>query len=466
MLPYNFGLSGYLGWALYIGAVACFLLTIFWRPIFGIYYLIPLIPLQTIRYKLNAFPLGASVVGLMLAAVALGLLRQRRSVLTKTPWTVIICVFGSYTLVSLWQGWLYLGGDMPLPGEARFSVWLDFIMMPGMMLLVAAIAPDKRHIRAMILLMALSTLALNRSYWSEVSGRDYSSYSEDLRNDAGGGSMGYAGSNGLAAFEAQFTILLLAISAFEPKRLLRVGYIALATFSIACLAYSLSRGGYAAVLMGSLFIGIVKQRKLLLLLVIFAITWTAWVPAAVRDRVLMTYDTQDKSLDASAETRVTLWEDAMEMFRSNPLLGTGFNTYAYMHRIRAYEDTHNYYLKVLVEMGVAGLIQFLLLLWITFRNGFRLYRRARDPLFSGLGLGLAGWVVAAVVANCFGDRFTYPQINGFMWILAGLVARGWALEASGETNAKAEQAAGMGGNGATITQPANLSISTTTGIAW
>src|SRR5262249_23231862 len=156
----------------------------------------------------------------------------------------------------------------------------------------------------------------------------------------------------------------------------------------ACLAYSLSRGGYAALLVGSLFIGLVKQRTILVFLLIFAATWTAWVPVAVRDRVLMTYDQQGKTLDQSAETRVSLWEDAMNMFSSSPAIGTGFNTYAYMHRIRQYEDTHNYFLKVLVEMGAVGLILFIVLLWKTFNSGFALFRQANDPFYSALGLGL------------------------------------------------------------------------------
>jgi hypothetical protein len=41
-------------------------------------------------------------------------------------------------------------------------------------------------------------------------------------------------------------------------------------------------------------------------------------------------------------------------------------------------------------------------------------------------------VVCSIVANCFGDRWTYVQVNGYMWVLGGLVSRGLALEESGE----------------------------------
>ena len=425
-------LGGSFGLVLYLSAVAALLLSIFWRPIAGIYYLIPLFPLQTIRYKLQEFPLGASIIGVMLAAVAIGLLRQGRPLFVKSRWTLILGLFFGYTFISLCFGSVYLGTGLPLPGDPRFGVWQEYVMLPWMLLLIAAIAPSRKHIRLMVLLMCIATLGLNRSYWNEVSGRDYSAYSEDLRNEAGGGAMGYAGSNGLAAYEAQMATFLLALAAIEQKRLFKLGFLALALFSTACLAYSLSRGGYAAMLVGIIFIGVVKQRTLLVVLTLFIVTWTAWVPVAVRDRVLMTYDKQDRSLDDSAETRITLWQDAMEVFRSSPLLGTGFNTYAYMHRIRTYQDTHNYFLKVLVETGLVGLALFLWLLWTMFREGFGLFRSADDPFFQALGLGLAGWMVAAFIANCFGDRWNYPQISAYVWIIGGFVAQGWKLQESGE----------------------------------
>ena len=74
----HFGLDPYLGHILYAAAVAALLASVFWRPIVGIFYLLPLIPLQTIRYRLNDFPLGTSILGIMLVGVALGVLRRRQ----------------------------------------------------------------------------------------------------------------------------------------------------------------------------------------------------------------------------------------------------------------------------------------------------------------------------------------------------------------------------------------------------
>jgi len=441
----HLGLDTNFAYILYAAGMVAFVASIFWRPIVGLFYLIPLLPLQTIRYRMDDLPLGSSVIGLMLVAVAVGVLRRRQPLLPKTPWTGLLIVYGGFTLVSLWMGSFYLRSDLPLPGEARFEVWQNYMVMPALLLLVAAVKPTKRQMLGLVLVMCLAGLALDRNFSDEVAGRDFSKFSVGLRE--GSGTMGYAGNNGLAAFEAQFATFLLIMAAFERRRLLKLGYYAVAGFSALCLMYSLSRGGYAAFLVGCLFLAVFKQRKLLVLMALFLLTWTTIVPTAVTERVSMT-EQNDGGLDHSAETRLTLWQDAMEVFDANILTGTGFNTYAYMHRVGNYEDTHNFFLKVLVEGGVVGLVLFLWLIVQTFRTGFRLFRRSKDPFFAALGLGLAGWVVAAVVANCFGDRWSFLQVCGYLWVIAGLVAQAWNLEnaasaADGAGDTAAEAAAGI-----------------------
>ena len=441
----HLGLDTNFAYVLYAAGIVAFLASIFWRPIVGLFYLIPLLPLQTIRYRMEDLPLGSSVIGLMLVAVAVGVLRRGQPLLPKTPWTGLLIVYGGFTFVSLWMGSFYLRSDLPLPGEARFEVWQNYMVMPALLLLVAAVNPTKRQMLGLVLVMCLAGLALDRNFSDEVAGRDFSKFSVGLRE--GSGTMGYAGNNGLAAFEAQFATFLLIMAAFERRRLLKLGYYAVAGFSALCLMYSLSRGGYAAFLVGCLFLAVFKQRKLLVLMALFLLTWTTIVPTAVTERVSMT-EQNDGGLDHSAETRLTLWQDAMEVFDANILTGTGFNTYAYMHRVGNYEDTHNFFLKVLVEGGVVGLVLFLWLIVQTFRTGFRLFRRSKDPFFAALGLGLAGWVVAAVVANCFGDRWSFLQVCGYLWVIAGLVAQAWNLEnaasaADGAGDTAAEAAAGI-----------------------
>jgi putative inorganic carbon (HCO3(-)) transporter len=87
---------------------------------------------------------------------------------------------------------------------------------------------------------------------------------------------------------------------------------------------------------------------------------------------------------------------------------------------------------------VGGLIAFVMLIQMLMA-GFSLFRKAEDPLYKGLGLGFLVAVCSCIVANCFGDRWTYVEINGLLWILAGATVRSSLLAA--QAPAAAEQLA-------------------------
>lgn len=435
---YNFGLEGYMGMALYGAGMLSVLLSL-WRPKIGLFYLIPLLPLQTTRYRMNQYPEGGGLVSLILMAVSIGLLLRRQGVFSKTPWSILLAVYAGYQFLTLLLGVAYLPS---IPAEWtlwRFVDWIDYIMMPLMLLVVAGAITSRRDMKIIVLLMCLSIFAVDKGFWGAVKDRDYSSYSDDMRE---AGPLGQAGANGLGAFAAQSAALAIVLAGFQEKRLLSYALYGLGAFSVVCLLYSFSRGSYIAFAVGCLFIGVVHQRKLLVLMLVLGLCWASLVPTVVQERIAGT-DAGNGELDHSSEIRISLWEDALNLAKQNPVFGTGYNTYIFMQRVTgffgAYWDTHNIYIKILVETGLIGLLMFLCLLGKTFLTGYRLFRYTEDPFLASLGLGLAAWVVCSAVSNLFGDRWTYLQVNGFMWVLGGLVSRGFMLEDgddSGESDAE------------------------------
>src|SRR5260370_41766205 len=100
-----------------------------------------------------------------------------------------------------------------------------------------------------------------------------------------------------------------------------------------------------------------------------------------------------------------------------------------MHLVGGFEDTHNYYVKVMLEMGIVGLIVFLGIISRMFTAGYSLFRTAlAEDFLRGMGLGLAGMVVTTMVANAFGDRWTYIEETGFLWVIAAMAIRGRMIE--------------------------------------
>jgi O-antigen ligase len=416
------GLAGYQPLVLYIGAIAAFLLSIVWKPELGLYYLVPLLPMQTARYWLHNYPFGEKLVDVLMLGVLIGLyVHRKRPIFLPSAVNKWIAGFCLLMYLSLWKGASYLGVDLPLSIEdPRFSDWKNYVEMLLLVFVVAATIRTKKQMTILLALMCLSMLMVNRAYHSNISGRDFSSFSYELRD---AGPLGFAGENGMGAFQAEFLVFLIGLAAYSKKLLVTIGIWFVAFTSIYSLLFSFSRGAYVGFMLGFLTVGLVKNRKLLIVFVVILIGWQGIVPNAVRERVMMTYQ-NGQGLDSSAEDRVTIWEDAMKVIDHDPVFGTGFDTYRSMARIGNYGDTHNYYLKVALEMGVIGLLLFLALLFAAGKMAWRLLRHATDPLLQAIGCGFFAMWVTTLIVNFFGDRWTFLQVNGFFCVLLGVVARG------------------------------------------
>lgn len=401
-----------------------FLASVFWRPHLGLYLLVLTLPLQTGRSRLHDFFLGAQFLDILLLGSILGMLIRNQSLVPTTTWNRFFAALALFYYLSLWQGAFFT--DVPFPiwiTDQRFSNWKNYVEMFLLALVVASSFREKSEIRNLILVMCVSVLVVNRGFYSLMSGRDLSHFSYDVRD---AGPLGYAGVNGLAAFEAMFSSFLLGVYSFTRSIKVKIGIVLLLVTCLYCLLYAFSRGGYVGIIVGLITVGLLRKPVFLVAAAAILISWQALLPAAVQERINMTStETMDGlQLDHSAEDRILLWDDAMKLFVKNPVTGLGFDTYETLGRIGGYRDTHNYYIKILVETGVIGMLLYLALLWKLFRSGISLLHGSDDPFWKAIGLGFVAMIASAIVMNFFGDRWTYQQVDGYLWILLGIVVRG------------------------------------------
>src|SRR5437879_12552736 len=130
--------------------------------------------------------------------------------------------------------------------------------MPLVFFVVASAIREVRHIKILVLLMVASFLLVNRSFYNTIKDRNLTHFTYDVRD---AGPLGYAGDNGLGAFEAEFLVFLLGLSAFDKKKLSKLAILAMWAVGSYCLMYSFSRGAYIAVLVGVGFVGGVADRN-------------------------------------------------------------------------------------------------------------------------------------------------------------------------------------------------------------
>jgi O-antigen ligase len=421
---FHFGLEGHAALALYFLGIAAFLASVFWRPSIGLYLLVFTLPMQRGRYSLHELPLGDQFLDILVLGVLLGMLVRGQRLEYRSPLGHLLLALAAFYYLSLWQGAFYLDSALPLsPSDPRFSDWKNYVELFLLFMIAASVVRDKRQAQLLVLTMALSTLVVNRSFYDMVGGRDFSRYSDSARY---AGQLGYAGPNGFAAFEVMAAAFFIGIAAYQKKLYLKLATLGLVATCVYCILFSFSRAAYMGLLATLVTVGFMKERKLLILAAAAVIGWQTLLPPAVQQRISMTsqssFDGQE--LDSSSQARVNLWEDALSLFQESPLLGSGFDTYAFLRRVGEFGDTHNYYVKVLVETGLIGLLLYLWMLKEMWFLGYSLARSAEDPFWKAVGLGFVALVTSAILLNFFGDRWTYQQVGAFLWISLGLVASG------------------------------------------
>jgi O-antigen ligase len=384
------------------------------RPLLGLYYLIPFLPYRTMRDHFLDYPLGGNVLTILVVAVILGALMQGKH-LPKTKLYLIWFGFAVYLYLSMWLGSAL--GNAPAPlwiTDLNFTTWKDYMLIPLVFVATGLVVEDRKAVRTVILITAISLFFIDRSCLLESMSRSWANFDENKRD---GGPLGY-GSNQTAAYLAQFAMFFWGAGQFLKRKKMKLLCLGLVGITVFATMYTFSRGAYLAILFSVFVLGVMKDRKLLLIGAIFLVTWQAVVPTAVRQRVTMTQNANGQ-LEDSANERVKLWQAAEESILSDPIFGTGFATYQFTQHVDNLKDTHNWYVKVMVETGIIGLVIIMVMIEQMLAVGYRLYKRAEDPLYRGLGLGLLLAICSCIIANFFGDRWTYLEITGPLWVLVG-----------------------------------------------
>jgi putative inorganic carbon (HCO3(-)) transporter len=419
------GIGHYIPMVAYLGFWIMCLVSLGGRPLLGLYYMIPFLPYRTLRDKFLDYPLGGNMLTILVIAVIVGALIRGKH-LPKSKLYGMWLLFGVYLYLSMWFGTAL--GNAPAPiwlSDLNFVTWKDYMMIPLIFAAAGLVIEDRKAIRTVVLITAICLLFIDRTCILESMTRSWGTFDENKR---GVGPLAY-GSNQTAAFLAQFAMFFWGFALFVKRKKIKLLSYGLAAITLFATMYTFSRGAYIAVLVSVLVLGVVKDRKLLLVLGLFLLTWQTVVPTAVRERVNMTENSSGQ-LESSAQSRVDLWENAEKSIIRSPIVGNGFATFQLGEHIDNLKDTHNWYVKVMVETGIIGLIIAFILLQQLLAVSYRLFKRATDPLYRGLGLGLVLATCSCIVANCFGDRWTYLEITALLWVLVAAAIRAMLLTES------------------------------------
>jgi O-antigen ligase len=134
--------------------------------------------------------------------------------------------------------------------------------------------------------------------------------------------------------------------------------------------------------------------------------------------------------DASAASRTNSYSAALEVAARTPLVGRGLGTF-----LPEYKILDNQYLLLLVELGVVGLVSFILLIAAGIYCCERARRQFTDPLMKQLNVAVMASLTAGAITFAFFDAFSFPMSAAYMFLMLGIAGALWRI-------AKAEDSVG------------------------
>jgi O-antigen ligase len=240
-------------------------------------------------------------------------------------------------------------------------------------------------------------------------------------------------------------VLALAVGHYQAARSagVRALLLGIAGTLIAGVIVSFSRGGFLALAtVGGIVVArTVRRRGIAMLLLVLAliVVGLALLPAGYTNRL---YSMVDFAYDptGSAPARLEGMRLAVSVILENPVFGVGLgmDILALLEKGVRWGAIHNAFLQIGADLGIPGLIVYVLLIWHVLK-GLRLLPgqlpdrpEAREvlALTRGLELAIYGYVVGAF--------FLAVPYNSYLYYIAGLgvAIRGIGMRLSGEAKTR------------------------------
>ena len=200
---------------------------------------------------------------------------------------------------------------------------------------------------------------------------------------------------------------------------------------VACLALTLSRGGYLGLALAAALFLVLLDRRFIVLGVIGCVLLLFFLPATIMQRILSIADMSD----TSTSYRLSIWMASVDMLKDYWLCGVGTGTAAfqqvyplYSYNAAVSQHAHNLYLQVMCECGVSGIVALLGAVLSAIRGlGARLREGVdQKTRFQAIALicGLTGFLAQSLTDHSF---YNY-RVEMVFWVIIALcaaLARNW-----------------------------------------
>jgi O-antigen ligase len=240
---------------------------------------------------------------------------------------------------------------------------------------------------------------------------------------------------GYLAFMLSITIALGLYFRHHQNRRLFLVLSAISVAGLIALYLTYSRSAILALVASLGILALMKSRKLLVISAVVIVMGFAVSPR-VQDRFMDLWGTArvvfgidiQQTIDPTAQLRLYSWQFAQEMISEYPLLGVGYNRYAYEINYRGHGllDSHastgsdSSILTLWATTGLFGMLSFLFIGVVATMTALRRIGNKADfdsYLQTGFLAGFGGVMVHSIFVN----SLLYALMMVYLWISIGMM---------------------------------------------
>lgn len=226
---------------------------------------------------------------------------------------------------------------------------------------------------------------------------------------------------------AEYLIMSIPVSValfWNSKRLIKKLIFSLTTMVLACtLILTLSRGGWLGVVFGIFVFIFLVEKRLLFLCIPVGLLSVFVLPQSIINRI----QTIGSLTDSSNAWRITTWQITTDIIRDHWIAGVGFGYMPFKKTFETYIRTmpnfhaHNTYLEIAAELGITGIILFIILIFVIYKYAIINSKESKDKYIKVITAGLLGGIASLMFQGLVEHVLFMPKIIITFWTMIGFI---------------------------------------------
>lgn len=217
----------------------------------------------------------------------------------------------------------------------------------------------------------------------------------------------------------------------DPVKRIILGYVII--LMIVALVLSLSRGGWAALTISMVIMGILLSNT-------GHSTSKVWLPLTFLPAILVILamlgtnalihrisETKNQMQNLTNDCRIMTWKGTIDIIKDYPLTGTGVGTFASVfpkykqpQKLNTVKHAHNDYLHITSEMGILTFPFIIWLIFATLRSGINRFTSKNSKLRQWILMGAMAGIVAMLIHSLVDFNLHIPA-NAILFIVLGAI---------------------------------------------